>query len=106
MNLTSKDPFKASKEFFYQTPNKTAATSPPPRDVSSLMQQKIAFFSNTMKNFILSACKIQRLLSQKYQEDPECTFALRIFEEDKRQIERLLQKIEYVIFFFFFCLNE
>lgn len=64
-------------------------------DLSGLISQKLSFFSNCIKNFVLSATKIQKILSQRA-EDPETVFALKLFEEDKKQIERFLKQLEAV----------
>ena len=92
---------QSSKDFF-QTPNRLRMLSPnqtqqshPQPDILGLMNQKLAYISNCIKNFVLSASKIQKLLSQRA-DDPETVFALKLFEEDKRQIERFLKKIEAV----------
>ena len=65
-------------------------------DLTGLINQRLSYFSNCIKNFVLSASKIQKMLSEKA-EDPETVFALKLFAEDKRQIERFLKKIEAVI---------
>ena len=94
---TSKDPFQSSKELFYKTPAKTRMTSPTANipDLSNLFNQKLAYFSNSIKNFLISATKIQKLLIQR-SEDPEALFAVKLFDEDKRQIESFLKKMDAV----------
>jgi len=90
-------PFQSTKDIYFQTPMRIKMASPTQNqpDLSGLFNQKLAYFSNSIKNFILSSSKIQKLLSQKA-DDPETLFALKLFEEDKRQIERFLQKMDSV----------
>ena len=93
----SNAPFQSSKDIYFQTPNRIKMESPQNHpDLSCLFNQKLAYFSNCIKNFVLSSSKIQKILSQKA-DDPETQFALKLFDEDKRQIERFLQKMDAVI---------
>lgn len=53
------------------------------------LKPKIGFFGLCVKNLLISGNKVERLMRRI--EDREVQFCLRVFEEDRRKVEKMLR---------------